>query len=194
MLTEKQQMIYNIITRFIEEKGYSPSIREICAEANLRSPATVHQHIKLLKQKGYLSGTENKKRAIFDPKRSTYKEVPMIGTITAGVPVTAYENIEEYYPIPATFARGKELFILTVKGDSMVQAGIFDKDKVIVEKRQYAENGEIIAALIDDSATVKRYFKENGKIRLQPENEAYEPIIVDDVYILGVVKGLFREL
>ena len=193
MLTEKQKMIFDIITRFTEERGYSPSIREICAEANLRSPATVHQHIKLLKEKGYLSSENNKKRSLVNTKKSAYKEIPLIGTITAGVPVFAYENIEDYYPVPASLAREKELFMLTVKGDSMINAGIYDKDKVIVEKRQYAENGEIVAALIDDSATVKRYYRESNKIRLQPENDKYEPIYCENVYILGVVQGLIRK-
>ncbi len=193
MLTDKQQMIFDIINKFIEENGYSPSIREICTEAKLSSPATVHQHVKLLKQKGYLSSNGNKKRAIINPKKNTYKEIPLIGTITAGTPIFAYENIEDYYSIPTSMARGKDMFMLTVKGDSMINAGIFNNDKVIVEKREYAENGEIVVALLEDSATVKRYFKENNRIKLQPENDNYKPIYAENVHILGIVTGLFRE-
>lgn len=193
MLTVKQQEILKIITKYIEENGYSPTVREICKISGLRSTATVHQHIKLLREKGYLKNDKNKQRTFVPVKETQYSTIPVLGTITAGLPILAYENIEEYYPLPLSFGHSDELFMLKISGDSMINAGINDKDIVIVKKQSNAESNSIVVALIDDSATVKRLVKENNKICLVPENPAYSPICPENVEILGVVTGLIRK-
>ena len=195
MITQKQRDILEVIRKFIDEHGYSPSVREICEITGLKSTATVHGYLKRLEEHGLLNKAANKNRAV-SPSALPIKpvqQVPMVGTITAGQPILAAEQIEGYYPVPESFARGRELFILEVRGDSMKNAGIQNGDKIIVQKQNTAENGEIVAALIDDSATVKRFYKEKGKFRLQPENDDYQPIILSEVHILGIVIGLFRE-
>lgn len=193
MITSKQEEILKIVTEYIEENGYSPTVREICKIAGLNSPATVHQHLKLLKEKGYLKSDKNKQRTIMPVKELQYSSIPVLETITAGMPVLAYENIEEYYPLPLSFGHSDELFMLKISGDSMINAGINDNDIVIVKKQSDAENNSIVVALIDESATVKRLVKENNKVYLMPENPIYSPIFPENIEILGVVTGLIRK-
>ena len=193
MMTKKQEEILNIITKYIEKNGHSPTVREICKEAGLKSPATVYQHLKLLREKGYLKSDKNKQRTIKPAKEITYSSVPLLGTITAGNPVFAYEYIDEYYPLPTHFGASDELFMLNVTGDSMIDAGINDGDIVIVKKQNDAENHDIVVALIDDSATVKRLVKTEKQVYLLPENPAYFPIYPDTLTVLGKVIGLIRK-
>lgn len=193
MMTKKQEQILNIVTKYIEENGYSPTVRDICKEAGLNSPATVYQHLKLLKEKGYIKSDNNKQRTIKPTKDATYTSVPVLGTITAGTPVFAYESIEDYFPLPVNFSSGEDLFILKVSGDSMINAGINDKDMVIVKKQNDAENNAIVVAMIEDSATVKRLKKSKKQVYLMPENPVYEPIYPEKLEILGTVIGLIRK-
>lgn len=193
MMTKKQEQILNIVTKYIEENGYSPTVRDICKEAGLNSPATVYQHLKLLKEKGYIKSDNNKQRTIKPTKDATYTSVPVLGTITAGTPVFAYESIEDYFPLPVNFSSGEDLFILKVSGDSMINAGINDKDMVIVKKQSDAENNAIVVAMIEDSATVKRLKKSKKQVYLMPENPVYEPIYPEKLEILGTVIGLIRK-
>lgn len=193
MMTKKQEQILNIVTKYIEENGYSPTVRDICKEAGLNSPATVYQHLKLLKEKGYIKSDNNKQRTIKPAKDATYTSVPVLGTITAGTPVFAYESIEDYFPLPVNFSSSEDLFILKVSGDSMINAGINDKDMVIVKKQNDAENNAIVVAMIEDSATVKRLKKSKKQVYLMPENPVYEPIYPEKLEILGTVIGLIRK-
>ena len=193
MMTKKQEQILNIVTKYIEENGYSPTVRDICKEAGLNSPATVYQHLKLLKEKGYIKSDNNKQRTIKPTKDATYTSVPVLGTITAGTPVFAYESIEDYFPLPINFSSSEDLFILKVSGDSMINAGINDKDMVIVKKQNDAENNAIVVAMIEDSATVKRLKKSKKQVYLMPENPVYEPIYPEKLEILGTVIGLIRK-
>lgn len=193
MLTAKQEKILNIINEYTSLNGFAPTVREICSLAGLKAPSTVHQHIKLLKEKGYLKNSERKSRTLSSTKEEGYVSVPLIGTITAGEPILAYENIEGYYPLPLSMSKGRELFMLKVSGDSMINAGINDNDLVIVKKQNSANNRDIVVALIEDSATVKRLVKENEETYLMPENPVYQPIHTDKLKILGIVVGLFRE-
>ena len=193
MMTKKQEQILNIVTKYIEVNGYSPTVREICKEAGLNSTATVYQHLKLLKEKGYIKSDSNKQRTIKPTKETTYTSVPLLGTITAGTPIFAYESIEEYFPLPANFSSSEDLFMLKISGDSMINAGINDKDIVIVKKQSDAENNAIVAALIEDSATVKRLIKNKNQVYLMPENPIYEPIYPEKLEILGTVIGLIRK-
>ena len=193
MLTKKQLMVYNELNKFIEKNVYVPTVRELCKALNLSSPATVHSYLKILEQEGYITRDKNKARSIVTDKVTKTVSVPVIGTVTAGLPILAYENIEGYLPISQDIAKGRELFILKVKGDSMIGKGIFDGDKLIVKKTPDADIGDTVVALIDDSATVKTFKKDNGKVILMPENPDYEPIVSDNVVILGVAVGLIRE-
>ena len=193
MLTKKQTEILKIVTDYISEYGYSPTVREICKKAGLSSPATVHAHLKLIQEKGYLKSDKNKQRTLKPSKEINYSQVPVLGTITAGTPVFAYESIDEYYPLPTHFGNSDELFMLKISGDSMINAGINDKDTVIVKKQNDAENNAIVVALIDDSATVKRLVKTPDKVYLMPENPEFEPIYPDNLEILGIVVGLIRK-
>ena len=190
---EKLTMVMDYIRRFIEENGYTPSVREIGQECGIKSTATVHSYLEKLKTRGYLSKAENKKRSMTIGKSSGVS-IPLIGTVTAGQPIFAYENYEDYYTFPATEFKGDELFMLRVSGTSMIDAGILDGDKIVVRRQPTAENGEIVVALVDDSATVKRFYRRNGQIVLHPENEALNDMIFDDgeVSILGKVIGLMR--
>lgn len=190
---EKLTMVMDYIRRFIEENGYTPSVREIGQECGIKSTATVHSYLEKLKTRGYLSKADNKKRSMTIGK-SNGVNIPLIGTVTAGQPVFAYENYEDYYTFPATEFKGDELFMLRVSGTSMIDAGILDGDKIVVRRQPTAENGEIVVALVDDSATVKRFFRRNGQIVLHPENEALSDMIFEDgeVSILGKVIGLMR--
>lgn len=207
-LTKKQKQIFDFIKNYINENGYPPSVRDIGEGLELSSPATVHAHINNLVKLGYLNKGDLKKRAISinekyrdipeDKEIYTkengvdYLEVPVIGQVAAGQPILAVENIERTFPLPMDFAKNKDVFMLRVKGDSMINIGIYENDYVIVKRDDFANNGDVIVALVDDSATVKTFYKENGHFRLQPENDSMEPIIVNELKVLGKVVGLIR--
>ena len=197
-ITQKQSEILEYIKSQILNKGYPPSVRDICSAVNLKSTSSVHAHLESLEKNGYIRRDPTKPRTIeiiddnFNLTRREMVNVPVLGQVAAGEPILAVDNITGYFPIPSEFMPNEETFILTVKGDSMINIGIYNGDQIVVEKCNTAENGEIIVALIDDSATVKRFYKENGHIRLQPENDFMDPIIVDDCMILGKVIGLMR--
>ncbi len=197
-ITVKQQEILEYIKQNILQKGYPPTVRDICEAVRLKSTSSVHSHLETLEKNGYIRRDPTKPRTIeilddmFGLTRREMVQVPMIGTVAAGQPILAEENIEDYFPIPASVLPNKETYMLRVKGDSMVNVGMYDGDQVIVSKTSTASNGEIVVALVDDSATVKRFFKEDGHYRLQPENDTMDPIIVPHVEILGKVIGLFR--
>lgn len=200
-LTDRQKDIFQYIKRSVSDKGYPPSVREIGNAVGLQSSSTVHGHLAKLETKGYIRRDPTKPRAIeivhaADENASAVIHVPVLGKVTAGLPITAVENIEEYFPLPEHFTanHNSEIFLLNVAGDSMIEAGIHDGDRVIVRKQNIAHNGEIIVAMTeDDEATVKRFYKEKGYYRLQPENSSMEPIYLDNVIVLGKVVGLFRE-
>ena len=200
MLTEKkdkQSEIYNFIKDQIQLKGYPPAVREICLAVGLKSTSTVHGHLERLEKKGYIRRDPTKPRAIELIKDSvTRKElidIPIIGKITAGQPILAVENVEDTFTIPLNFTKTKnELFMLRVSGSSMIEAGILDGDLAIIEKVNTCNNGDIVVALIENEATIKRFFKEKGFIRLQPENSTMSPIIVEDCSILGILVGIYR--
>lgn len=194
----KQEEIYNFIKKQLHEKGYPPSVREICSAVGLRSTSTVHGHLSRMEKKGLIKRDPTKPRAIEVVEDSVYRKemihIPLIGTITAGVPILAVENIEDTFSIPINFVKNNnELFMLRVHGESMIDAGILDNDLVIIEKVNTAQDGDIVAALIENEATLKRFFKEDGFIRLQPENKTMKPIIVKDCAIIGKLTGLYRE-
>lgn len=197
-LSEKQKQILEYMKKEVKTKGYPPSVREICEAVGLRSTSTVHGHLSRLEKKGYIKRNPTKPRAIeiLSTERIPQREfinVPVIGQITAGTPILAVENIEDTFPIPLDYVHNDNVFMLKVKGESMINAGIFDKDLILVRQQNTAENGDIVVALIEDFAVVKRFFKEKDFIRLQPENPTMSPIIVKDVKILGKVTGLFRK-
>ena len=185
--------VMDYIRRFSEENGYTPSVREIGAYCGIKSTATMHSYIERLQEKGYLNKAENKKRAVTLGKSGSVN-IPLLGTVTAGQPVFAYENYEEYYSFPLGEFRGEDLFMLHVQGTSMINAGICDGDKIIVRRQQTAADGEIVVALVGESATVKRLFRRNGKIILHPENEVLDDFVFnpEEVSILGKVVGLIR--
>ena len=187
-ITAKQQEILEYIKETILKKGYPPAVREICEAVHLKSTSSVHSHLETLEEKGYIRRDPTKPRTI----EIIVVNVPLLGTVAAGVPLLAEENIENYYPIPVELLPNADTFMLNVKGNSMINAGIFDGDQLIVERCSTAYDGEIVVALVDDSATVKRFYKEDGYYRLQPENDEMEPILVDHLEILGKVIGLFR--
>ena len=197
-ITAKQQEILDYIKEEILKKGYPPTVREICETVKLKSTSSVHAHLETLEKNGYIRRDPTKPRAIeicddnFQMLRTEMVNVPVIGNVAAGLPILAEENIQEYFPVPADVVPKGEAFILNVRGDSMVNAGILNGDRVFVNSCATAHNGDIIVALIDDSATVKTFYKEDGHIRLQPENDSMEPIIVDDCQILGKVFGVLR--
>ena len=197
-ITDKQREILEYIKEMILKKGYPPAVREICEAVHLKSTSSVHSHLETLERNGYIRRDPTKPRTIeildddFALTRRELVNVPVIGTVAAGVPILAEQNIEDYLPIPAEILPNKEVFMLKVKGNSMIEAGIYNGDKVIVAKQPNAENGDKVVALVDDSATVKTFYKENGHFRLQPENSSMDPIILDQVEILGKVIGLFR--
>ena len=192
---EKLIKVMDYIRKFSEENGYTPSVREIGKECGIKSTATVHSYIEKLQMKGYLNKTENKKRAVTIGK-GTGVTIPLIGTVTAGQPIFAYENYEDFYTFPVNEFKGDDLFMLRVQGTSMINAGIMDGDKIIVRRQQTAQDNEIVVALVNDeeSATVKRLYRKNGKIILHPENDALSDMIFEDneVSILGKVVGLMR--
>ena len=197
-ITAKQREILEYIKNAILNKGYPPAVREICVAVQLKSTSSVHSHLEALEKNGYIRRDPTKPRAIeimdenFNLTRREVVNVPVIGSVAAGQPILAVENIESYFPIPSDMIPNRETFMLKVKGESMVNAGILAGDKVLVQKQHTAENGEIVVALVDDSATVKTFYKEEDHIRLQPENDEYDPIIVPDCTILGKVFGVFR--
>lgn len=203
-LTKQQGKILDFIRSEVQSKGYPPSVREICEAVGLKSTSTVHGHLRRLEKKGYIRRDSTKPRAIelldsssdIYPDKKEIANIPVIGKVTAGEPILAVENVEETFPVPVDFIESgtNTYFMLKVKGESMIDAGILDSDFVLVKQQPIADNGQIAVALLDDSATVKRFFKEKDHIRLQPENKFMDPIIVDDAKVLGVVKGVFRKI
>lgn len=196
-VSDKQLEIYEFLKIYTENKGYPPSVREICEAVNLRSTSTVHGHLKRLEAKGLIRRDPTKPRALEIIEISNNKKemlnIPIIGKVTAGAPILATENIEDTFPIPIDYIKhNDELFILKVTGDSMINAGINDGDYAIIEKAPTAANGDIVVALIENEATIKTFYKEKDHIRLQPENDTLSPIIVEDCSILGKLVGLFR--
>ncbi|MCY6372539.1 transcriptional repressor LexA [Clostridium ganghwense] len=196
--SDKQTEIYEFIKTHIREKGYPPSVREICKGVGLSSTSTVHGHLARLEKKGMIRRDSTKPRTIEilkdPPIKKEMVSIPIVGKVTAGEPILAVENIEDTFPIPLSFIpSNKELFMLNISGESMIDAGIMDGDLAILEKTNYAENGDIVVALIDNEATIKRFFKEEDYIRLQPENKTMSPIIVDTCNIIGKLIGLFRK-
>jgi len=194
MMTEKQEKIYNIIKEFIASNGYAPTIRELCEITGLSSTSTIHSHLKKLCDNGYISYIHDKKRSIKINNTVTTDNVPVLGVITAGTPILAVENIEGFIPVANTLTRGREVFALKIKGDSMINAGILDNDTVIISHQSTVENGEIAAVLIDDSATVKRFYREKDTIMLKPENENYKAIYTHSATVLGKVIAVYREI
>ena len=197
-ITAKQEEILNYIKEQILKKGYPPAVREIGKAVHLKSTSSVHAHLESLEKNGYIRKDPTKPRAIeilddtFNLTRREVVNVPLLGNVAAGMPILATENIENYFPIPAEFVPNQDVFMLHVKGDSMINAGIFDGDNILVRQQSSASNGDMVVALVDDSATVKTFYKEDGYYRLQPENDHMDPIIVDNVSILGIVFGVFR--
>lgn len=197
-ISAKQQQILEFIKEEILKKGYPPAVREICEAVHLKSTSSVHSHLETLEKNGYIRRDPTKPRAIeivddsFQMVRREMASIPIIGTVAAGQPIFAQQNIEGYFPVPTDVLPPGETFILNVKGDSMINAGIFEGDQLFIQQCNTARNGDIVVALVDDSATVKTFYKENGHIRLQPENDTMEPIFVQDCAILGKVFGVFR--
>jgi len=197
-ITSKQTEILQFLKSEILNKGYPPAVREICDAVKLKSTSSVHSHLETLEKNGYIRRDPAKPRAIeilddeFNLTRRELVNVPVIGTITAGQPILAVENVESYFPIPSEYMPNIETYMLNVKGDSMINVGIFDGDKILIQRQNHAKNGEIVVALIDDEVTVKTFYKENGYFRLQPENDGMSPIILPNLEILGKVIGLFR--
>lgn len=197
-ITEKQSQILEYIKSEILNKGYPPSVRDICQAVNLKSTSSVHSHLETLEKNGYIRRDPTKPRTIeiiddnFNLVRREVVNVPIVGTVAAGQPILAIENIENYFPIPSEYMPNEETFMLKVKGESMINAGILDGDQILVKRQNYAQNGDMVVALVEDSATVKTFYKEEDHIRLQPENDYMDPIILDDVEIIGKVFGVFR--
>lgn len=197
-ISTKQKEILEYIKKEILNKGYPPAVREICEAVNLKSTSSVHSHLETLEKNGYIRRDPTKPRAIeivddsFNLSRREIVNIPIVGTVTAGEPILAVENLEGYFPLLSDDLPNNEMFMLKVKGESMINAGILDGDKVIVSRQTTAENGDMVVALVEDSATVKTFYKEEGCYRLQPENDFMDPIIVEKVEILGRVIGLYR--
>ena len=197
-ITDKQREILEYIKVEILNRGYPPAVREICEAVKLKSTSSVHAHLETLEKNGYIRRDPTKPRAIeivdenFNLTRREMVNVPIVGKVAAGEPILAVENIENYFPIPAEFMPNEPTFILQVQGESMINAGILDGDYVLVQQQPTANDGDMVVALVDDSATVKTFYKENGYYRLQPENDFMDPIIVSEVMIMGKVIGTFR--
>ncbi len=197
-ISSKQKEILEFMKKEILSKGYPPAVREICEAVHLKSTSSVHAHLETLEKNGYIRRDPAKPRAIeivddcFNLSRREIVNIPIVGTVTAGQPILAVENIEGYFPIPTDYMPNTETFMLKVKGESMINAGIFDGDYIIVQRQSHAQNGDFVVALIEDSVTVKTFYKEKDCYRLQPENDYMSPIIVPEVEILGKVIGLFR--
>ncbi|TCT14898.1 repressor LexA [Natranaerovirga pectinivora] len=196
--TDKQEKILNFIKQELLNKGYPPSVREICTAVGFKSTSTVHAHLEKLEEKGKIRRDPTKPRAIeiidesYNPLRQEMASIPIVGRITAGQPILAVENIESYFPIPTEYLPNETTYMLKVEGQSMINAGIFDGDLILVKQQNYAYDRDIVVAMLDDSVTVKRYFKEDNHIRLQPENDSMNPIMAENVLVLGKVIGLFR--
>lgn len=197
-ITDKQREILEYMKKEILNKGYPPTVRDICEAVNLKSTSSVHSHLETLEKNGYIRRDPTKPRAIeiidenFNLTRREMVNVPIVGRVVAGEPILAVENIESYFPIPMEYMPNAESFMLKVKGESMINAGIFDGDNILVQKCDDARNGDMVVALVEDSATVKTFYKEGDHIRLQPENDTMDPIIVPDCQVLGKVFGVFR--
>ena len=213
-ITDKQLKILKFIKAEVNQKGYPPSVREICAGVGLKSTSTVHGYLNRLEASGYIRRDPTKPRAIeillpsdedhenssnhniieMDNYRKTVSLVPIVGTVSAGEPILAHENIQDSFPMPSSFVDDGDYFMLTIKGDSMMEIGIMDHDMVLVKQQNFAENGNVIIALLDDSATCKTYYKEKDTIRLQPENASLSPIYSKNVQVIGLVKGVYRQM
>lgn len=200
-ISEQQKKILDYIKNEVKIKGYPPSVREICVAVGLKSTSTVHGHLSKLEKNGYIRRDPTKPRAIEileDDSNMIHQhevvQVPVVGKVTAGQPILAVENIEDTFPVPLDFVENNKCFMLRVKGESMINAGILDGDYVLIKQQQVASNGDIVVAMIEDEATVKRFYKEKERIRLQPENPTMDPIYAKDVRILGLVNGVFRKL
>lgn len=197
-ISAKQQEILEYIKQEILKKGYPPAVREICDAVRLKSTSSVHAHLETLEKNGFIRRDPTKPRAIeivddtFNLARREMVNVPIVGKVAAGEPILASENIENYFPIPAEMMPNAETFMLKVQGESMINAGILDGDLILVKQQSTARNGDMVVALVEDSATVKTFYKEDGHYRLQPENDTMDPIIVPEVMILGKVFGVFR--
>lgn len=197
-ISAKQAEILEYIKDEILRKGYPPAVREICAAVNLKSTSSVHSHLETLEKNGYIRRDPTKPRAIeiiddeFNLSRREIRNIPMLGHVAAGQPLFAEQNIQSYFPMLSDHLPSGDLFMLDVRGESMINIGIYDGDKIIVQQTATAQNGDVVVALVEDSATVKTYYKEDGRYRLQPENDTMEPIYVENVIILGKVVGLFR--
>lgn len=197
-ISDKQREILEYIKKEILQRGYPPAVREICEAVHLKSTSSVHSHLETLEKNGYIRRDPTKPRAIeilddeFNLSRREVVNVPIIGQVAAGEPILAEQNIREYFPIPVEYMPNSESFMLKVKGESMINAGILNGDTVLVKRQSTADDGDMVVALVDDSATVKTFYKEDGHYRLQPENDTMSPIIVDDCEILGKVFGVFR--
>ena len=197
-ISKKQQEILEYIKNQILQRGFPPAVREICEAVNLKSTSSVHSHLETLEKNGYIRRDPTKPRAIeilddtFNLTRREMVHVPIVGQVAAGQPILAEENIEDYFPFPADRMPNKQTFLLKVKGESMINAGILDGDYVLVEQDATASNGDMVVALVEDSATVKTFYKEEGVFRLQPENDFMDPIIVKEVFVLGKVIGVMR--
>ncbi|MCH4184625.1 MAG: transcriptional repressor LexA [Eggerthellaceae bacterium] len=206
-ITKRQKAVLSCIESFIQEKGYGPTVREICQLMGLSSPSTVHVHLKALEEKGLIERDPLKSRSITLPSQHNHESVdiiaheneqavslPLIGNVAAGVPILADQNVTDHMTLPKEIVGDSASFLLSVHGESMIEAGINDGDYIVVKEQQTAQNGDIVVALIDDGATVKRFFKETDHIRLQPENSSMDPIIVRDCSIVGKVVALFRHI
>lgn len=199
-ITSKQQQVLDYIKEEILKRGYPPAVREICEAVGLKSTSSVHAHLESLEKKGYIRRDPTKPRAIeivddgFQTIRQEMTSIPIVGTVAAGQPILAQQNISGYFPLPVEMVPNSETFVLKVKGDSMINIGIYDGDQIFVECTNTARNGDVVVALIEDSATVKTFYAENGHYRLQPENDTMDPIIVNEVKILGKVFGVFRRM
>ncbi|MGN0338766.1 MAG: transcriptional repressor LexA [Lachnospiraceae bacterium] len=197
-ISEKQREILEYIKQEILQRGYPPAVREICEAVNLKSTSSVHSHLETLEKNGFIRRDPTKPRAIeildddFNLTRREVVNVPVVGQVAAGEPILAEQNIQDYFPIPVEYMPNAETFMLKVKGESMINAGIFSGDTVLVQRQSDARNGDMVVALVDDSATVKTFYKEDGHYRLQPENDTMDPIIVDHCEVLGKVFGVFR--
>ena len=204
---DKKEELLKFIKQYVDDNGYPPTVREMCRAVKVNSTSTIAYHLSKLEDDGHIKKNPNKNRALEVVNNFSQKfakvitsndtngltAIPMLGVITAGEPILAVENCEEYFMVSPNLFRGDGLFMLTVKGESMINAGIYDGDQIIVRQQTYADNGEIVAALIDGSATVKRFYKEDGHYRLQPENDTMSPIIVDECQVIGKVVGLVRK-
>ena len=191
---DQDNLVFEFIRKHVNEYGFAPTVREICRGCSIKSTATAFTIIERLAERGLIKKVNKRNRAVAINNRVPSVAVPLVGTVAAGTPIFATENYEDFYSLPSNFFQGEDLFMLNVQGSSMIKIGMLNGDKVVVHKQETAENGDIVVALVDDSATVKRFFKRNGKIILHPENDEMEDFVFDDVKILGKVVGLLRNI